>query len=218
METGKVNTILQQLSTEKHQWWGTQKVRGFLQRCKTSRLSRRRETVRPREVVPRPPSKLLSCLRLNADLLTVTITMSSCQWPLIVVADSGCVVVLCAVVLVSWPESGVRHCNIALDRSSHFRKRLPTSLVNFVRGANTAAIDGAKAGEEGRVRGSDLWSPWIRDQASTLHTPIHGETRLRWGSYWATFKYFKGHGTETLVLVFAITTFFSRSFYAVQFS
>ena len=61
---------------------------------------------------------------------------------------------LCAVVLVSWPESGVRHCNIALDRSSHFRKRLPTSLVNFVRGANTAAIDGAKAGEEGRVRGA----------------------------------------------------------------
>ena len=153
METGKVNTILQQLSTEKHQWWGTQKVRGFLQRCKTSRLSRRRETVRPREVVPRPANKLLSCLRLNADLLTVTITMSSCQWPLIVVADSGCVVVLCAVVLVSWPESGVRHCNIALDRSSHFRKRLPTSLVNFVRGANTAAIDCAKAGEEGRVRG-----------------------------------------------------------------
>ena len=102
METGKVNTILQQLSTEKHQWWGTQKVRGFLQRCKTSRLSRRRETVRPREVVPRPPSKLLSCLRLNADLLTVTITMSSCQWPLIVVADSGCVVVVvCAAVLVS---------------------------------------------------------------------------------------------------------------------
>ena len=145
----------------------------FPAKMQTSRLSRRRQTAdgqtaRGCPVVPRPPSKLLSCLGLNADLLAVTITMSSCQWPLIVVADSGCVVVL------RWwcPESGVRHCKIAFDRSSHFRKRLPTSLVNFVRGANTSAIDCPKAAEEGRVRGSDLWLPWILELETEVHPKI----------------------------------------------
>ena len=173
MVTGKAKTFLKQLwqlSTERHQWWGTQKVRGFPAKMQTSRLSRRRQTVRPREVVLLSRGRPVNCWVVSDWMPTCSLSRSQCPvasglWLLLLTQD----VLLCCVLRWWCPESGVRHCKIAFDRSSHFRKRLPTSLVNFVRGANTSAIDCAKAAEGARVRGA------ICDYREYVTRPPHSD-------------------------------------------
>ena len=145
----------------------------FPAKMQTSRLSRRRQTVRPQTargcpVVPRPPSKLLSCLRLNADLLAVTITMSSCQWPLIVVADSGCVVVLCAALVVSWVRSAtLQNCIRPKQPFSQAAANITCQLCPRCEHIGDRLSEGCRGSES---EGDDLWLPWIPDQTRPPHS------------------------------------------------
>ena len=215
METGKVNTILQQLSTEKHQWWGTQK---YEVSCKDAKLLDCHVDGRRSDRARLSRGRPVSCWVVSDWMPTCSLSRSQCPvasglWLLLLTQD----VLLCCVLLCWCPglsqecDTATLHWTEAAIFASGCQHHLSTlSEVRTQRRSIVRRL--ARKGEWGGrfVITVNTWPG--------LHTPIHGETRLRWGSYWATSKYFKGHGTETLVLVFAITTFFSRSFYAVQFS
>ena len=95
MVTGKAKTFLKQLwqlSTERHQWWGTQKVRGFPAKMQTSRLSRRRQTVRPREVVLLSRGRPVNCWVVSDWMPTCSLSRSQCPvasglWLLLLTQD-----------------------------------------------------------------------------------------------------------------------------------
>ena len=169
----------------------------------TSRLSRRRQTVRPREVVLLSRGRPVNCWVVSDWMPTCSLSRSQCPvasglWLLLLTQD----VLLCCGggVLSQECDTAKLHSTEAAIFASGCQHHLST--LSEVRTHRRSIVRRLPREREWGGRSVITVNTW-----PGLHTPIHGDTRHRWGSYWATSEYFKGHGTETLVLVFAITTF-----------
>ena len=110
METGKVNTILQQLSTEKHQWWGTQK---YEVSCKDAKLLDCHVDGRRSDRARLSRGRPVSCWVVSDWMPTCSLSRSQCPvasglWLLLLTQD----VLLCCV-LLCWCPGLSQECDTA---------------------------------------------------------------------------------------------------------